>query len=61
LYLIPERRAEVVLIDKRLRATTLAALEAMRRMLDSEKMPAPAAHLRKCVACEFRRFCNDVL
>jgi len=61
LYLIPERRAEVVPIDKRLRAKTLAALEAMRHMLDSEKMPAPAANLRKCVACEFRRFCNDVL
>lgn len=61
LYLIPERRAEAVPIDKRLRAKTLAALEAMRQMLDSEKMPAPAANLRKCVACEFRRFCNDVL
>lgn len=61
LYLIPERRAEVVSIDRRLRAKTLAALEAMRHMLVSEKMPAPAAQLRKCVACEFRRFCNDVL
>jgi CRISPR-associated exonuclease Cas4 len=61
LYLIPERRAERVLIDQRLRARTLAALEAMRRMLACEKMPAPAGNLRKCAACEFRRFCNDVL
>jgi CRISPR-associated exonuclease Cas4 len=61
LYLIPDRRAEVVPIDKRLRAKTLSALEAMRQMLVSEKMPAPTANLRKCVACEFRRFCNDVL
>jgi len=61
LYLIPERRAERVPIDERLRAKTLAALEAMRRMLDTEKMPAPTPQLRKCVACEFRRFCNDVL
>lgn len=61
LYLIPERRAEVVPINTRLRAKTLAALEAMRQMLVSEKMPAPADNLRKCVACEFRRFCNDVL
>lgn len=61
LYLIPERRAEVVPIDKRLRAKTLEALGAMQYMLASEKMPAPAANLRKCVACEFRRFCNDVL
>jgi CRISPR-associated exonuclease Cas4 len=61
LYFIPERRAEAVPIDKRLRAKTLAALDAMRQMLVSEKMPAPADNLRKCVACEFRRFCNDVL
>jgi CRISPR-associated exonuclease Cas4 len=61
LYLIPERRAEPVEIDRRLRAKTLAALDEMRRMLTSEKMPAPADQLRKCVACEFRRFCNDVL
>jgi CRISPR-associated exonuclease Cas4 len=51
----------VVPIDRRLRAKTLAALDSMQQMLVSEKMPAPAANLRKCVACEFRRFCNDVL
>ncbi len=61
LYLIPERRAKVVPLDRRLRAKTLAALDAMQHMLVSEEMPAPAANLRKCVACEFRRFCNDVL
>lgn len=61
IYLIPERRAEPVPIDRRLRSRTLAALEAMRRMLDTEQMPAPADSPRKCVACEFRRFCNDVL
>ncbi len=61
LYLIPARRAEKVQIDRRLRARTLAALDAMRHMLACEKMPAPADHLRKCVACEFRRFCNDIL
>lgn len=53
IYLIPERRAEPVPIDRRLRSRTLAALEAMRRMLDTEQMPAPADSPRKCVACEF--------
>lgn len=61
LYLIPERRAEAVPIDKRLRQKLTAALDEMGKMLKSEKMPAPADNLRKCVACEFRRFCNDVL
>ena len=61
LYLIPERRAEPVEINRRLRAKTLATLDTMRQMLTSEKMPPPTDSLRKCVACEFRRFCNDVL
>ena len=61
LYLIPFRRAEAVPIDKRLRAKLALALSEMRQVLESEEMPVPAVNLRKCVACEFRRFCNDVL
>lgn len=61
LYYIPLRRAESVPIDRRLREKLAAALAEMRAMLEGEQMPAPTPHLRKCVACEFRRFCNDVL
>lgn len=61
LYSIPERRAEEVKIDERARRKTLAAVEAMKRIVAREEMPPPAPNLRKCVACEFRRFCNDVL
>src|SRR3972149_5859400 len=61
LYLIPFRRAEAVPIDKRLRAKLALALSEMRQGLESEEMPVPAGNLRKCVACEFRRFCTDVL
>lgn len=61
LYYIPLRRAEAVPINDRLRRQLAAALAAMREMLEREKMPAPTPQLRKCVACEFRRFCNDVL
>ncbi|MGH2523769.1 MAG: CRISPR-associated protein Cas4 [Anaerolineales bacterium] len=61
LYFIPLRRAEAVAVDARLRRQLDQALAEMRVMLESEKMPAPTPHLRKCVACEFRRFCNDVL
>lgn len=61
LYLIPERQAEEVRIDERLRKTVLAALDAMQRIVEREEMPPPTPNLRKCVACEFRRFCNDVL
>src|SRR3989304_5943714 len=45
LYLIPFRRAEVVPIDKRLRARLALALNEMRQMLESEEMPVPAVNL----------------
>ncbi len=60
-YLIPLRRAREVQITARLRALleeTLAAMEAMRL---EERMPLPTPRRAKCVSCEFRRFCNDVL
>jgi len=61
LYYIPLRRAERVTIGERLRRKLTIALGEMRGMVATEKMPAPTPNLRKCVACEFRRFCNDVL
>jgi CRISPR-associated exonuclease Cas4 len=61
LYEIPLRRAVEIKLEPRLRAQALKAVEAMRRMFESEQMPAPTKNRRKCVACEFRRFCNDVI
>lgn len=61
LYYIPLGRAEAVAVDGRLRRQLSVALAGMRAMLERERMPAPVGQLRKCVACEFRRFCNDVL
>lgn len=61
LYEIPRRRAEKVHFDKRLRDKLLMTLEAMHRMLHTEIMPEPTPRRNKCLACEFRRFCNDVL
>jgi CRISPR-associated exonuclease Cas4 len=61
LYLIPLRRAEEVRIDRRLRTRFANALAQMMRMLNTETMPEPTPQRNKCVVCEFRRFCNDVL
>lgn len=61
LYEIPLRRAEEVRIEKRLRAKALRAVEEMRRIVEREEMPAPVKNRHKCITCEFRRFCNDVL
>lgn len=61
LYWIGERRAEEIAIGKRLREKLMQALDGMRRIVEREEMPLPVSNRRKCVACEFRRFCNDVL
>lgn len=61
LYFIPLRRVEEVRLDKRLRDKLLRALDAMHRMLWTEGMPLPTSRRGKCVTCEFRRFCNDVI
>jgi len=61
LYLLPQRQAEEVKFTARLRETLLKTLEAMNYMLYNEAMPPPTPNRNKCLACEFRRFCNDMV
>jgi CRISPR-associated exonuclease Cas4 len=61
LYFIPKRRSEKVQFTPRLREKLLTTLDAMHRMLHTELMPGPMPNRNKCLACEFRRFCNDVI
>ena len=60
LYLIPLRRAEEVRFTARQRTALGDTLAEMNRILVGERMPEAPAQRAKCVACEFRRFCNDV-
>lgn len=60
-YLIPLRRARQVPITVHLRTRLDETLLAMKAILFQEKMPPPPLQRAKCVPCEFRRFCNDVL
>ncbi|MCS6908687.1 MAG: CRISPR-associated protein Cas4, partial [Anaerolineales bacterium] len=60
-YLIPKRRTEEIVFSKGLRQELLATLEEMHTAVRSEQMPPPTENRAKCLACEFRRFCNDVL
>jgi CRISPR-associated exonuclease Cas4 len=60
LYFIPCREVEKVLFEKRIRDRLATTLDAMHRVLRYEAMPDPTPQRAKCVACEFRRFCNDV-
>jgi CRISPR-associated exonuclease Cas4 len=61
LYFITKRRSEKVLFTPHLREKFLLTLEAMHRMLYTELMPEATPNRNKCLACEFRRFCNDVI
>jgi len=60
-YLTMERRAEKVALSAALKQETQAALREMRAIVEQELMPEPTARAARCVNCEFRRFCNDVL
>jgi CRISPR-associated exonuclease Cas4 len=61
IYSIPLRTAEPIAITSALRRNVATALASMRAMVVGERMPASPASRRPCIACEFRRFCNDVV
>jgi CRISPR-associated exonuclease Cas4 len=60
-YYLPSRRAQEVSITAGLRADVQTTLETMRDVIRREAMPGAPRRRRRCVDCEFRRFCNDVL
>ncbi len=61
IYLIPPKRVIKIPINTRLRNDALRHLLAIREIALTERMPPPTAQRSRCVNCEFRRFCNDVL
>jgi CRISPR-associated exonuclease Cas4 len=60
IYLIPTREAREVRLTPALLGRTRAEVAAMREMVATESMPDPPSRRAPCIACEFRRFCNDV-
>jgi CRISPR-associated exonuclease Cas4 len=61
LYLIPLRHAEKVKLTPRLRSDAVKFMNVIRKQLFEQKMPPATPQRTRCVSCEFRRFCNDVL
>jgi CRISPR-associated exonuclease Cas4 len=61
LYLMPARKAIEVKFTPQRRRQLTTALETMKAIAERQHMPAPTDQRRRCVDCEFRRFCNDVL
>lgn len=52
-----ERLREVVLIDDRLRADTLACIDAARAVLQRQTTPPPTADVKRCKACSLVDLC----
>ena len=61
IYRIPGAGITTVAITEALRLRTRQAADDIRGMIEHERMPAPTKQRGKCVECEFRRFCRDVL
>jgi CRISPR-associated exonuclease Cas4 len=60
-YRIPIHKAEAVALTPALLRQVRATLESIHATIQGEGMPAPTKQQGKCVSCEFRRFCNDVM
>ncbi len=61
LYSIPLRKAEPIPITQSLRRKVVQTVEQIRHIVEGEQMPPPPTSQGRCVTCEFRRFCNDVV
>jgi CRISPR-associated exonuclease Cas4 len=61
LYHLPQRKAEAIPLTPALRRQVETTVAAIQRAIERELMPRPPARLGRCLACEFRRFCNDVV
>lgn len=61
LYLIPLRKAIEIPFTRGLRRKLSTSLKAMHTIAYTQQMPSATRQRRRCVDCEFRRFCNDVL
>ncbi len=60
LLLIGKGIVERVSLDDPLKTTAKAILSQIRQMVDTEAVPPAVPQRSKCLACEFRRVCNDV-
>jgi CRISPR-associated exonuclease Cas4 len=60
-YALPTRQIERVVITPQLRHKVVQTVTSIHRMIESEIMPEPPIAQGRCLSCEFRRFCNDVV
>lgn len=61
IYSIPDQTYHSLKLAKRDESRLKTILASLQRMIETEIIPAPTRHHRKCVTCQYERFCNDVL
>jgi CRISPR-associated exonuclease Cas4 len=61
IYLIPMKKVVKVPITQRLRSDALRHLAEIRTLITAQRVPPSTSQRARCVNCEFRRFCNDVI
>ena len=60
IYLVPQRKFVLVKLTTKLKQDVRDMLIYTLQMVTAEQMPAPTTVKQRCLACEFRRFCNDI-
>jgi CRISPR-associated exonuclease Cas4 len=61
IYRIPKKNVTVVPISSAMRQKVSQALADMRELIIQERLPDPPDQRGKCMECEFRRYCRDVI
>ena len=61
IYLIPLKKVVKVQMTQRLRNDALHHIVEIRTQIAAQRVPPPTHQRSRCVNCEFRRFCNDVI
>ena len=59
-YLIPQKKAQEIIITANMRLFFKQTLAKIREMIEKEALPAPARRQAHCTDCEFLNFCNDI-
>jgi CRISPR-associated exonuclease Cas4 len=60
IYLIPTNSVEPVEMTDELRSNTLVALDQIRTMILSQRVPEATEVRARCTDCEYRNYCGDV-
>lgn len=60
IYLVPQRKAQEVIITDNMRLFFKQTLAKIRDMIAGESLPAASRRQAHCTDCEFLNFCNDI-